>query len=135
MKQKISDFFSNFMSGRYGADDLSKFMLAVCLILLVINIFTSQPLIYLLALVLLVLSYFRMFSRNYMQRSAENEKYLNLTQGIRDRFSKAGRRAKESKDYHIYKCPSCGQKIRVPRGKGKICITCPKCRNEFQKKS
>lgn len=83
MKRKISDFFSNFMSGRYGADDLSRFMLALCLILLVINIFTSQPLVYLLALVLLVLNYFRMFSRNYMQRSSENEKYLSITHIIR----------------------------------------------------
>lgn len=131
MKRKFEDF----MSGRYGADDLSKFMLGVCLVLLVVNIFTGQSLIYLLALVILVLSYFRMFSRNYMQRSAENEKYLDIVQNITGRFRKAGKRAKQSKDYHIYKCPSCGQKIRVPRGKGKICITCPKCRTEFQKKS
>ncbi|MCD8104902.1 MAG: hypothetical protein LUF35_07875 [Lachnospiraceae bacterium] len=135
MRRKISDFFSNFMSGRYGTDDLSKFMLVVCLILLVVNIFTSQPVIYFLALVLLVWSYFRMFSRNYAQRSAENEKYMDIVQGIRGRFGKAERRAKQSKDFHIYKCPSCGQKIRVPRGKGKICITCPKCRKEFQKRS
>ncbi len=135
MRQKISDFFSNFMSGRYGTDELSRFTLAVCLVLLVVNIFTGQTLIYLLALVLLVVSYFRMFSRNYVKRSAENDKYMEITQGIRGRFQKTGRRAQEAKDYHIYKCPSCGQKIRVPRGKGKICITCPKCRNEFQKKS
>ncbi|MCD7955427.1 MAG: hypothetical protein LUG93_06685 [Lachnospiraceae bacterium] len=135
MRRKISDFFSNFMSGRYGTDDLSKFMLAVCLVLLIINIFTSQPIVYILALVLLVWSYFRMFSRNYVQRSAENEKYMDIVQSIRGRFGKAERRAKQSKDFHIYKCPSCGQKIRVPRGKGKICITCPKCRKEFQKRS
>ncbi|MCC8044953.1 MAG: hypothetical protein LIP12_05575 [Clostridiales bacterium] len=135
MKRKLSDFFSNFMSGRYGTDDLSKFSLAVCLVLLIINIFTSQPIVYILALALLVWSYFRMFSRNYVQRSAENEKYMNFVQSIRGRFGKAERRAKQSKDYHIYKCPSCGQKIRIPRGKGKICITCPKCRKEFQKRS
>ncbi|MCD7884929.1 MAG: hypothetical protein LUI87_14680 [Lachnospiraceae bacterium] len=135
MRRKLSDFFSNFMSGRYGSDDLSRFTLAACLVLLIINIFTSQPIIYLLALILLVWSYFRMFSRNYVQRSAENEKYMNIIQSIRGRFGKAERRAKQSKDYHIYKCPSCGQKIRIPRGKGKICITCPKCRKEFQKRS
>ncbi|MCD7744860.1 MAG: hypothetical protein LUI13_06235 [Lachnospiraceae bacterium] len=135
MRRKISDFFSDFMYGRYGTDDLSKFMLAVCLVLLVINIFTSQPLVYLLALVILVLSYFRMFSRNEMKRRAEDDKYHEILDSITGRFRKAERRAKQSKDYHIYKCPSCGQKIRVPRGKGKICITCPKCRNEFQKRS
>ncbi|MCC8068005.1 MAG: hypothetical protein LIO94_13030 [Clostridiales bacterium] len=127
--------FEEFMSGRYGTDDLSKFMLAVCLVLLVVNLFTNQPLIYFLELVILVLIYYRKFSSNYVKRSEENEKYLDIVQDIRGRFQKAGRRASQSKDYHIYKCPSCGQKIRIPRGKGKICITCPKCHTEFQKKS
>ncbi|MCD7736951.1 MAG: hypothetical protein LUI07_08345 [Lachnospiraceae bacterium] len=132
---KIRRRFEDFMSGRYGTDDLSRFMLAVCLVLLVVNLFTSQPLIYLVALAILVLSYYRMFSRNYMKRGEENEKYLDFVQNIKDRFRRVGRRASQSKEYHIYKCPSCGQKIRIPRGKGKICITCPKCHNEFQKKS
>ena len=102
---------------------------------MLLNIVTGVRGVYLLALVLLGVCYFRMFSRNYAQRSAENQKYLDLTWKIRSKFDKTKRRIVESKDYHIYKCPSCGQKIRIPRGKGKICITCPKCRHEFEKKS
>lgn len=131
MKRKLTDF----MNGRYGADQLSRFMLALCVVFLVVNLFTRLQIMYLLALILLGVCYFRMFSRNYTRRSAENEKYLSMTAGIRGRFEKIGRRIAQSKEFHIYKCPSCGQKIRIPRGKGKIRITCPKCRNEFEKKS
>ena len=123
------------MSGRYGTDELSKFMLAVCLVLLVINIFTGVQGVYLIALVLLGVCYFRMFSRNYVKRSEENRKYLDTVWKIKNWFLKKKNRIIQSKDFHIYKCPSCGQKIRIPRGKGKICITCPKCRNQFEKKS
>lgn len=125
----------DFMSGRYGTDELSKFMLAVCLVLLVINIFTGVQGVYLIALVLLGVCYFRMFSRNYVKRSEENRKYLDTVWKIKNWFLKKKNRIIQSKDFHIYKCPSCGQKIRIPRGKGKICITCPKCRNQFEKKS
>lgn len=127
--------FMDFMSGRYGTDELSKFMLAVCLVLLVINIFTGVQGVYLIALVLLGVCYFRMFSRNYVKRSEENRKYLDMVWKIKNWFLKKKNRIIQSKDFHIYKCPSCGQKIRIPRGKGKICITCPKCRNQFEKKS
>ena len=88
-----------------------------------------------LALVLIGYCYFRMFSRNISGRNEENQKYLSWTAGIRRSFTQTKNRIVQSKDYHIYKCPACGQKIRIPRGKGKICITCPKCRHEFEKRS
>lgn len=124
-----------FMQGRYGVDELTKFLMAICLILLLANTFTRQQMLYWLALLLIGYCYFRMFSRNISGRSAENQKYLSWTAGIRQSFVKMKNRVVQSRDYHIYKCPSCGQKIRIPRGKGKICITCPKCRHEFEKRS
>lgn len=123
------------MAGRYGTDELTKFMMGVCLVCLLLNMFTRWQILYLLAIVILFVSYFRMFSRNYSKRNAENQKYLNATRDLRMRLAKMKNRAAQSRDFHIYKCPSCGQKIRIPRGKGKICITCPKCRTEFTKKS
>lgn len=131
----MKNWFTNFMNGRYGADELSRFMLGTCLVCMLLNIFTGISLGYILALALLGLCYYRMLSRNYTQRSAENQKYLELTWKFREKFNRTKRRVAQSKDYHIYKCPSCGQKIRIPRGKGRICITCPKCRHEFKKKS
>ena len=127
--------FMDFMSGRYGADQLSRFMLGVCVVCIVLNLFTHIRGFYLLSLVLIGICYFRMLSRNFAKRSAENEKYLNIVWKIKRKFQQTKNRVVQSKDFHIYKCPSCGQKIRIPRGKGKICITCPKCRQEVEKKS
>lgn len=123
------------MSGRYGTDELSRFMLGVCMVCIVLNLFTRIQLLYILSLVLLGVCYFRMLSRNFAQRSAENQKYLDFQWKIKSKFSKTRGRMEQSKNFHIYKCPSCGQKIRIPRGKGKIVVTCPKCRHEFTKKS
>ena len=129
----MKERFMRFMSGRYGADQLSRFMLAVCFLCLLLNLFTGTYILYVLALAILVVCYFRMFSRNLAKRDAENQQYLRL----KEKFLSVFKRSwwEERRAYHIYKCPSCGQKIRIPRGKGKICITCPKCRNEFVKTS
>ena len=129
----MKERFMRFMSGRYGADQLSRFMLAVCFLCLLLNLFTGTYILYVLALAIPVVCYFRMFSRNLAKRDAENQQYLRL----KEKFLSVFKRSwwEERRAYHIYKCPSCGQKIRIPRGKGKICITCPKCRNEFVKKS
>ena len=127
------------MAGRYGNDKLNQFMMAVFLGCAVLNLFVRNAYVSTVLnsweCLLILLVYIRMFSRNISKRSSENYAYLQKTEHIRAWFGKMKRRIVQSRDYHIYKCPSCGQKIRVPRGKGKICITCPKCRKEFEKRS
>ena len=127
--------FMEFMNGRYGVDQLSRFMLGVAMVCLILNVFVRQQFVNMLVLVILGVCYFRMFSKNYTQRSAENRKYLEMTQGIRTWAGRQKNLAAQNRDFHIYKCPSCGQKIRIPRGKGKIMVKCPKCGHEFKKKS
>lgn len=131
----MRDKFTRFMTGRYGTDDYSKFLLVVAVALMVLNLFFRVELINLLVVALLVYVYFRMFSRNIQKRYGENVKYLQLKNRFFGFFRKEKRMAEDRKENHIYKCPNCKQKIRVPRGKGKICITCPKCKTEFIKKS
>lgn len=127
--------FNRFMIGRYGTDDLSKFLMIAAVVLMVINLFARIPVGNTLVLILIALVYIRMFSKNIQQRYQENLKYLNFCNRIRAFFKKKKNRAADMKTHHIFRCPSCKQKIRVPRGKGKIMITCPKCKTEFQKKS
>ena len=132
--------FMRFMQGRYGVDQFAKFTMGVALVSIVLAIFVNTgssagSLLDMLGLVAIVYTYFRIFSRNISKRAQENQKYLSATATIRQRLNKEKNMMKQRKDYHIYTCPSCGQKVRIPRGKGKIEISCPKCRSKFVKRS
>ena len=86
-------------------------------------------------MVLLVICYVRMLSRNYAKRRDENTKFLGLRLKAAGFLGREKGKAQDLKQNHIYRCPGCKQKIRVPRGRGKIVITCPKCKTEFTRKS
>ena len=136
----MKDKFYRFMQGRYGVDQFAKFTMGVALVSIVLAIFVNTgsragSLLDMLGLVAIVYTYFRIFSRNISKRAQENQKYLSATATIRQRLNKEKNMMKQRKDYHIYTCPSCGQKVRIPRGKGKIEISCPKCHSKFVKRS
>ena len=131
----MKDKLNRFMEGRYGADELSKVMMFAAVAVMVINLFLRLEILNIVVVALIVLIYLRMFSRNIQKRYEESCKYYALKQKVLGFFGKQKRTAADLKTNHIYKCPSCGQKIRIPRGRGKIIITCPKCRHEFEKKS
>ena len=124
--------FMRFMAGRYGSDQLSRFTMGVALVFMIVYMITRWQPLYLITMILLMLNIFRMFSRNVSARYAENNKYLAL----KDRVTGFIRGTSRGDAQHrIYRCPKCGQKVRVPRGRGRIAITCPKCRAEFIKKT
>ena len=129
MREKLQ----RFMIGRYGMDELGRFLNAVSLVLLIVSLFV--PLLSPLVLALLVLIFFRMFSRNRLKRTQENGAYLRLRHKLKTWFAARVQRMKESKTHRYYRCPSCRQSLRVPKGKGKIAITCPKCRKVFEKRT
>ena len=131
MKERMQ----RFMAGRYGNDQLNQFIFIVAIISMVLEIITRQSLFYTLTLVLLILAYVRVFSRNINKRYEENMKILQKKDAILNKFRKQKYYAAQRRNYHIYTCPQCKQKIRIPKGKGKISITCPKCRTSFIKKS
>lgn len=135
MKEKIG----RFMAGRYGNDKLNQFMMAAFLGCAVLNLFVrnayASTVLNSWECLLILLVYIRMFSRNISKRYAENQKYLALENRLRRFFGQKRYLMQQRKEYHIYKCPGCKQKIRIPRGKGKISIRCPKCGEEFIKNS
>lgn len=124
-----------FMWGRYGYDDLGRFLMVSAIVCMVLSLFPRGYVFYMIAGAAMFYAYFRMFSRNISKRSAENQWFLNKTMKVRALLGKKKREMGQMKQYHIYKCPKCRQKIRVPRGRGRIAITCRKCGTEFVKKS
>ncbi len=121
---KWKEKLRQFMIGRYGVDDFSKFLLAAALVLIALSIFIPNIVFSFLILLLLIYCYYRMFSKNISARYKENQKYqMTLTH------------IKQLRTHHFYRCPGCRQKIRVPRSGGKrVEITCPKCKTKFIKK-
>lgn len=124
-----------FMIGRYGVDELGIFMLIVYVVLSVINIFVSTPVIVLICYAIFFLWVFRAFSRNIYKRQQENQKFLVISKPFRAMINLWKRKFKEKETSRFFKCPGCKQTIRVPKGKGKIAIRCPKCGNEFVRRT
>ena len=131
----MRDKIYRFMQGRYGTDDFYKFLFWIALIGIVINWFFKSQLLSFAVTLILVYAMYRVLSKNHSVRYAENQRYLQATAKIRYWFDQQKKLMEERKYHHIYTCPKCRQKIRIPKGKGKIMIRCPKCHHEFQKRS
>lgn len=136
MKEKIMKF----MYGRYGNDELNQFLVKLIFVNLILSLFVRSSrflgdLFYYLSIILLIFMYYRMFSKNYSKRYSEKMAYLEYSNKVKVYLDKNKKDKSQRKEFRFYKCPSCKQKVRVPRGKGKISIHCPKCGVDFIKKS
>ena len=126
------------MMGRNGQDQLNLFLTVVCLVLLVLSAFIRGgfgSFLNGLALALLILSWFRMLSRNLPRRRAENEQYLRRRYQVTGWLRRLKTRWEQRRDYRFFTCPSCHTTLRVPKGRGKIRIVCRKCGSSFTRKS
>ena len=125
------------MQGRYGMDDLNRCLYWSFLVLFILElIIPFRPVKAVLGWVTLatiIWETFRMFSRNIPKRYSENLKFLDMTAGLRRAMRLNRRKFDDRKTYRYFKCPGCGQEVRVPKGKGRIRITCPKCHQSFEK--
>ena len=135
----MRDRLNKFMQGRYGVDQFARFTLGVALFVIVVGSFIRRSaagsVLDMIGMILIIYTYFRILSRNVSARYAEIQKYLGYTQKIRGQFNREKSMMEQRKTHHIYTCPGCGQKIRIPRGKGqKVEIECPKCHQKFIKR-
>ena len=139
--QRIANALSRFMYGRNGADRLGLAMIWTALVLDIINIFLRQsaPLLYSIigtaAGIIVILALFRMFSRNLEKRRAENARFMEKVWWPVSRRIAGKKQQRMDKEHRYFTCPGCGAVCRVPKGKGRIVITCPRCGNEIHGKS
>lgn len=128
-------WLQRFMMGRYGVDQFSVALLVISLIMSFGLRFVPVPGVYLVTYLPLGYCIFRMLSRNISSRRAENNWFLRVWNPIVRWFRNTHQRFKDRKFHRYFRCPECKTTVRVPKGKGKIQITCPKCRHEFIKKT
>ncbi len=140
MKKWMSDMgnrVSRAMIGRYGMDELSVALIFVSIVLMVVSYFPKVRFLYIPAILILFWSYFRCFSRNIVKRSRERDVFMRCKGKLQNilwiRLLK--RKIKDRKHYKYYRCPGCKALIRVPKGKGRIAITCTRCRHEIIRKT
>lgn len=127
-------WLQRFFYGRYGGDQLNWALLILYLLLWLLGVVTRIVVFPILSWLLFFLVLFRMLSRNTAKRWAENQKFLRVWNKVKGLFTTRAAQWRD-KDHRYYKCPKCKNKLRVPRGKGKIQITCPVCRTEFIRKT
>ena len=124
---KLSAFLRGFMAGRYGTDRLNMVILCAGLVASLLSVWSQSRglnlIFFLLSYGLMIWAIFRSLSRNTYKRYLENRKFLQLINRVKDRQNR------------YFDCPKCRQVVRVPRGKGKISITCPRCKEKFVRKT
>lgn len=127
--------FRNFMAGRYGTDQLTIALLVAGMVLTFIGDAFDLYLLTLLTYAIFITCVYRTMSRNILARQKENNKFLHYWNPVRSWGKSKISMLKSSKDYKYFKCPNCKQELRVPRGRGKIAVTCKKCNTKFIQKS
>ncbi len=123
-----------FMMGRYGGDAFNIFLLAVGLVFSFVGGLFFRPM-YIAADVLYIYAIFRVFSRNIPARQRENQAFYRVWGPVKGWFAFQKNRFAQRKVYKYFRCPSCKQRLRAPKGRGKIEVTCQKCHNVFQTKT
>lgn len=123
----------NFMYGRYGVDQFGLFLFVIYIIFAIISLFFPQLIF--VSYFFIIYSLFRMFSKQYAKRRAENEFYLRKMMPIKKFCNRQKNKWKYRHTHKYLKCPHCHQYLRVPKGKGEITITCPTCHQQFDKKT
>lgn len=131
----MGNWLRRIMVGRYGVDQLTWILIVMAFILSVCGNIFHLGVFRILCWAALVYGYYRIFSRNIYARQRENQAVMGLWGRLKSGPTRQRQRAADRKTYRFFTCPTCKQKLRVPKGKGKINITCPKCNTSFIRKS
>lgn len=126
--KKIREFFMN----RYGMDSLNRALMVLYVIFLIISLITRQDIFIYISLGIAVYQVYRALSRNFTARTKENQVFIKFWNPIKRKYYSIKKKITD-KTHRYFKCPKCKTEIRVPKNKGKIRITCPKCSEQFIK--
>ncbi|NLT95820.1 MAG: hypothetical protein GXW85_09885 [Clostridia bacterium] len=123
------------MMGRYGGDQLSMFLVTIAVVLALIARFAHLSFLAYLSYLPLGVAIFRILSKNTAKRSMENYRFVMLLDPLYRWYNKTRNQLRDLKTHRYFRCPNCRITLRVPRGRGKIIITCPRCKTRFTKET
>ena len=135
LKNNITSAVRRFFYGRNGSDHLTVFIVVASLIISLIAQAARLPWLFLFYYAGIFLCFYRVLSRNLARRRAENQAFLQSAGAVTSWFRLKGKIIRERKTHRYLKCPGCRQQLRVPKGNGKICVTCSRCKMEFTRKT
>ena len=138
MKEKFESLrlkMEHWMIGRYGTDEFSRFLFVIGIIMMLVYSLTGVGILSILSWIILIYGYYRCLSKKIIHRSRERDFYLRATEPVRKKCSLWKRMWKDRNSHRYFKCPKCKKMVRVPKGKGRIRITCTSCGNEIIKKT
>lgn len=122
-----------FMYGRYGMDQLGVLLIILgCIVTFITSFIRRAPVVRILDFIPYILFILRALSRNIEARRRENERFLKIWTPLKTNFDNKQRQAQDY-NHKYYRCPGCSHVLRVPKGRGKIEITCPYCNRKFKK--
>ena len=124
----MRDKLMKFLEGRYGVDVLGRDLLFLSIGIMVLNLFIRSQFLGLVPSIISFYVVFRTLSKNYSKRYNENRIYALFKQRVKTNTL-------DRKKFRYFTCKKCKQKVRVPKGRGKITITCPRCNHKFDKKT
>ena len=129
---KLRNKLINFMYGRYGVDELYKFLFILYIITFIINLFANNIILEIIGLIIVLITFYRVLSKNIHKRSKENREYLKLKKQITKPFQNIKRNIQDKE--HIYKkCSKCKTtlKLPIPYERGIKHTNCPKCKKRL----
>ena len=132
--------FKRFMAGRYGVDQFSNGLNFIFLLFVIIGLLSDNAIFLYVAMIPMIYNYYRIFSKNFSKRYNENRIYTNFMSPYYNWLDKVKKKIqkeqkRDRKNYKYFTCKSCKQELRIPKGKGKVTITCPKCKHSFDGRS
>lgn len=123
------------MYGRYKGDEFNRFLMIIYFIFWILSIFPYLHFLQIVNTLILIFVLYRSFSKNIYARQNELNNYLKIKNKIKAYFNFNKEKRQNKKTYLYFKCANCKANLRVPKNKGKIEVTCPKCKHKMIKHS
>lgn len=131
----IREKLRRLLAGRYGPDELTIVLDGAALVLFLLGLLLRNGTFTLLAFAAMIWAIYRVMSRKFDKRSRELQIWYGIKSRLTDEYKLLKSRWQDRKTHVYFRCACCRTALRVPKGKGSIRVTCPRCGNTVTKRT